>query len=173
MIDTFTDYFDEIYLKTTGTTLFIRNRYNQTIIKRFLYTIESRYEGSFGKDTLWDFMIFNFRHYDGMKTRFGKNNVQLNWIAGNKAIERWEDKKEGWKYWNGEYVRKYGIKRPGKKEKEETEGAFIYKKQERLRFYGSEMGLVHCNSLDLFDYISKECMLCNHRKVCVQENKKE
>lgn len=128
------------------------------MINNFLSTLQ----GNRGEEWIFNFLLFQFSRYDGKKTRFGENVVQLNWVLGAKALEAWTD--SDFKYYHAsQLAKKYDIHIPRKKIRQDSKQ--YYESQRRL-FYETERGLLHCTELYLYDQTSKFCKLCMYKSDC-------
>lgn len=136
------------------------------IIDSFNKELKKHYFGSVDEEFLFNFTVYQFRYYEDKQTRFGKGRVQLNWILGKKAIERWQNKPKKWLYFNDLFVSRYNIPAIHKKVKNDIKKTTYVNSIERKRFFNTEMGLVHCTQLKLFDRFSKECLICKHKEIC-------
>jgi hypothetical protein len=168
MVDKFIEYYEYILQKATGNggTSIKKDNKNIKLVSNLLDRLDSLYKGSYGDRFLFDYIIFQFKHYEGMKLRFGDNNIQLNWITGEKALERWENRDVSRdSYFSSVYCNKYGIKQPSEIKVNE-EGRIAYLNRERARFVSvRERQLLHCMENFLFtdDTI---CQNCNFYKKC-------
>lgn len=141
------------------------NEKNYKLIDNFLIKINKEYSKSFGEQDLFNYLIFNFEYYTSLKTRFGKNEVKLNWLTGGKSIYRWKNRSDNWLFFNDKFIKKYNIQKIDKRGVD-IEVKNFYKKLERRRFFNKEIGLLHCTELNLYDKYSRECLICNFKEIC-------
>lgn len=155
MIELIKDIFNKVYMQIYGFEYHFKNDKVEKLIKDFIDKINI----NVGEQWLLDFIIFQFSYYDGMKTRFDR--VYLNWIFGDKAIERWENRTEQQVYFANEFRRKLGINREFDKLniKEHNE-------REKLRFTDINDRLLYCDELSLFSDSSDICKCCINYQIC-------
>lgn len=139
--------FNTIYLKVNGFEYYFGNKKVDKEIDLFLKNLPV----NVGEDFLWNFTIFQFAYYEGMKTRFDR--IFINWIYGKKALLRWNDKNKEQVYWSDEFRKKYRII-------SEIPKVDIsdHNNMERLRFEDKGRQIYHCLAENLF----KECEVCSN-----------
>ncbi len=134
----------------------------RTILKNFTNLVDKRYDkDSIGPEWIWEYTIFQFAYYDKMKTA---RDVQINWIYGKKALDRWVNREKDYAYYNSQYQIKYNIAKPV--EIERIEGEKEFNSRERSRFYGTDEGYFHCYVLSLFSEFNKQCIKCKFNEEC-------
>jgi hypothetical protein len=142
------------------------NKKNKTTLDNFTKRLENEFKGAIDKQFLQTFILFQFLYYDDKKTRLGKGRVYLNWILGEKAIERWKNKHERWFYFVEEYRKSLDIPNIVEKQAIDSEKVSLHRQRERKRFWGSEMGFLHCYEFELYEKYSSECLSCKFKNNC-------
>lgn len=142
------------------------NPTNKKILNSFVKRLENEFKGGIDEQFLQTFILYQFLYYDSKKTRLGKGKVYLNWILGEKAIERYKNKNENWFYFVEEYRKYLGISSIAEKEVIDQEKVSLHKQRERKRFFGSERGWLHCQENELFEKYSSECLSCKFKHNC-------
>ena len=160
--------YEHIYGYYSGNRNFelVLNEQNSKYLDSFIHIFERVYLGSIDEEYILNYIVFQLRFYEDKNTRLGKGKVYVNWVFGKKAIDRWLNKPEKWLYFNEQFLKRYNIPPAQENEEIQKEKREFYKKQERKRFFGTEMGLIHCSQLELFDKFSKECLICKYKKIC-------
>lgn len=119
---------------------------------------------SHGDDWMFEYFAYQFQRYDSMETSMGKGKVMLGWVIGKKALDHFRNASEEQRFWGEKFVSENRIKNP-----------FRYplkvnlsdnNDRERLRFYGTDRGILHCMELELYDKKNKNCFLCRNKKDC-------
>lgn len=138
-------------------------------LERFLKNISKQFDiKSLDDWFFWYFFTYQFCYWSTKKTRFG-GNVQVNWIVGPKAIERWLKKPDEWFYFCEEFLKRKRISRLI------TTSGNKYKTGEvneidRRRFFNHEDGFRLCSELSLYKTNSISCIVCKFKKICqIQE----
>jgi hypothetical protein len=161
--------FEEVYQKFSGYKLYKLNIEGEIIKKQinsFITLLQQKYRGSIDNHFILHFIVFQFRNYENAKTRLGKGKVYVNWILGKKALKRWENKPENWFYWNNQFIKKYNISISAEGNEANIDSVKFTRSLERNRFKNTEMGLIHCQELDLFDKYCRECIRCTFNNIC-------
>ena len=118
-----------------------------------------------GDEWLFEYFCFSFAKRETQKTRFGKGKVMLNWVVGKKSLRTYMEATEEEKYWGEEFRLRHKLTNPLF-----TYTKIIpssdYKNKERLRFYNTDAGLLHCLEMNLFEENNKNCLFCINRKFC-------
>jgi hypothetical protein len=117
-----------------------------------------------GEDWLYDYTIYQFAYYDGMKTRFER--VYLNWIYGDKALQRWNKRTPEQIYHANQYKVKLGVKK-----EMQPLSASEYRDAERWRFKDMNRQFIHCEETYLFEVSSNVCQACPMYKTCITKEK--
>lgn len=111
---------------------------------------------SIGSNWTYNFLVFQFSRYNGMKTRFG-DKVQFNWVIGKKALEKWNNRSEEEIYYADEFRRKYRLKNPLVSQEK------ITLNKDTIRQNSS---IIDCINMKLYLPMNKVCFRCEHKKVC-------
>ncbi len=148
-------------------------------IVQFTKWFKQRYREQKSINVLIKYFEFQFSHYAGISTKYGKNSIVLNWIIGKAAIKRWEDRdiEKGW-------LVKIRLKRDVDmklskafkseimKERQEASRKMFdevndYEEKEKQRFYNTIKGFIYCmTTTTLYNPKSKFCEGCNNKKIC-------
>lgn len=167
--------------------VFIPTHNERVSIEKFSKWIEEKYfKSEIDTGFLIQYFEFQFSHYYGMTTRFGKNRVMLNWIVGKKAIERWEERDLSLKWTvkvkiNSEFTLnlKNTFKEEVKKKNIDLKSSFIIeinKNEEhyKQRFYNTLKGFAYCQLFTtLYNPKSSLCDKCTNKKLCTDILKNE
>jgi len=120
----------------------------------------------FGKQEMYDYIIFMLNFWgnnDGPKRHDGV--IPFTWIFGNKAVERWNNKNDHWKYFNEEFCAKNGLKLiwtyPSNINLEDSH------ERERSKFHNTEYGYINCQDYASFSQLSVWCKKCDFKNICV------
>lgn len=135
---------------------------DRKMIENFIKSLSISHDS----DWLYDYFAFQFQRYSTMKTRFGKGKIMLGWIIGQKSLKYYRDASDEEKYWGEQFKEIHNIKNPFKEEIQKVDFSAI-NDQERVRFYNTEKGLVHCTELRLFNSLNKFCKFCKNKEYCV------
>lgn len=148
--------FNEVYIKVSGNEYQFGNKQVEKSLDTFINTLPVNLD----EDFLWNFTLFQFAYYDGMKTRFDR--IYVNWIYGKKAMERWANKIEAQSYYADQFRLKYDIRK-------ELEQVSIkdWRERERNRFDKQELRLFHCMDNELYEYC-ETCLNCIDNEFCKQ-----
>lgn len=164
------DTFLECYVETMGKDTSFR----MTDSKKILIENFATKFGKLQKTNLKSYMLYQFRIY---KDR-GKV-IQLNWILGNKSLERWNDRSKKQKKYitliNNKDLRNYKKKKL-KIENEIQDSYFIelneIEEKEKELFFNTDKCFVNCSlNTTLYNHKSKFCMNCKFKDKCKKELK--
>lgn len=148
----------------------------QSHISKFIELIDKKYQlDSIGLNFLITYFIFQFEYWSKLdiKERTDwSDRIQLNWIIGEKAFDRWIKRDSAFDYqlYISDFCLKYKIRRSEIKDffKEEDD-TFLNKAEEieKARFHNEEKGLVNClTSTTLFYHRSPLCVSCKEKIDC-------
>lgn len=138
-------------------------------IENFLSSLQKEYQDGIGEEWLFEYLSFQFNKYSEAET---KMNVQLHWIYGKKALEKWKNRNlEHYQYFNDLFRKRYNIKRVDIISLDKHLLSKDYKSKERNRFLDRNRKLLHCRELLLYDENSADCMICKNKKYCETKNK--
>jgi len=118
---------------------------------------------SHGEEWLFDYFCFQFGRYYTMNTRFGKGKIMLNWVIGKKSLDYYKNASDEEKYYGREVKRKFSLKNPLI---EVHTTKLTHLDIERKRFYNTDLGLLHCRELDLYEEKNKYCIMCKNKNYC-------
>jgi hypothetical protein len=129
-------------------------------------------EVNIGPNFLWDYMSFQFCYWRD-KNYDQRHRIEVNWILGTKAIERWNNRAENWQYFTQQFLNREQIQNTVKKQCNKvslTESL----ETERKRYLNSETGLIYCQIEELtYDKDSESCSQCIYKSQCQSENAKQ
>lgn len=131
------------------------------MIKNFIKSLSVSHDSNW----LYDYFAFQFQRYNTMKTRFGKGKVMLGWIIGPKSLKYYRECSEEEKYWGEQFKLDKDLKNP-LVERSKVD-LFSHLDKERLRWYGTDRGLIHCKDMNLADHKSKYCKMCKNNRYCI------
>ena len=150
------DTFNLIYLHVYGVEYNFRNKNVEKEIDSFL----GKMPDGAGEEWMYEYIVFQFAHYNGMKTRF--NRVYLNWIFGDKALQRWRERTEDQSYHANQYKLSLGVKKDSPRL-----SISEYNNAERMRFTDMSRQLLHCHENSLFSVGNDICKVCPMYKTCI------
>jgi len=124
-----------------------------------------------------DFLIayfeFQFSHYYGVQTKYGKNQIMFNWIIGQKAIQRYEqrDISKRWlvrlKNKNIKLNLKKVVNQFNKPKIKYENKLYNFEENEKKRYYNDPKGLFYCLiTTTLYNPMSNLCLNCNNKEEC-------
>ena len=161
-LDLIKDKFNEVYLLIYGQEYKFGNKNIEKVLKSFSKNLDE----SYGEGWLIDFIVFQFAYYDGMKTRFDR--IYLNWIFGEKAFKRWQERTEQQIYFSNIFKAKIGVK-----EVVVPISIKEYKDLERNRFNDMSRQFIHCDDLILFEEKNDTCIICDMCNNCLKHFRNE
>jgi len=154
VIDKFSRVFSIIYKKKPNIT-----SKDYKILEGFVNKHSNK-----GERWFIDLIDFTFEYYSSLNTQ---QNVQVNWVFGEKAVQRWERRGENWGYWVKVFRDKNGISEPEiPVEKVSEESKRQFRERERKRFFNTDKGFVHCQDLTLRKDLNCVCKYCNFKNIC-------
>ena len=147
----------------------------QLIICRFIKWLNKEYNQQVDINFLIDYFKFQFSHYSGVNTQYGKNVIMLHWIIGQKAIDRWKnrDVRKKWlvrvKLKNEVELKLTQTYNNINKKRKQNKFKDIYKYEEndKRRFHNTEKGFQYClYTTTLYNPLSKLCESCKFNIDC-------
>lgn len=149
-----------------------------TMILNFIELFKSITNSDFvAEDNLKKFMEYQFNYWYKHDAKYGKGtSIQIEWIIGSKAIERWNSRTEKQKKKTDFIIRK-NLKKDVKFEERDSQSSNEYKKillevsdheeKEKARFHNTSKGFGYCLiSTSLYNHKSKYCGTCNKSSEC-------
>jgi len=136
-----------------------------SLISNFLSKLDKQYGlESIGKKFIFEYLVWQFDYWKDKDFKSMKG-IPLNWVLGDKAVERWEKKEnfEGQWFHIFTWATSLGVKWEEFEDcyKSDLIGLREFEEDEKIRFWGSEQGLGNCiNSTTLFNPKSKWCNIC-------------
>lgn len=175
----YTEFFRQVSLNKNFTYI-PRNYGNlkeQLIIVRFIRWLKEDYNEQFDINFLVDYFKFQFSHYSGIQTKYGKNIIMLHWIIGDKAIKRWKtrDVRKKWivrvKLRNEVELKLVETFNRIKKQDKINQSIFTkiqnYEEEDKIRFFNTIKGLNYCMLMTtLYNSKSELCSRCNFKEPC-------
>lgn len=158
-----------------------RNKMILNFIEKFKSLTNSNFVG---EDNLRKFIEYQFNYWYKHDSKYGKGtSIQIEWIIGSKAIERWESRTEKQKKKTDFIIRKNLKKDVKFSEVVDKEESNNYKKllielrdneeDEKSRFHNTSKGFGYCLvSTTLYNHKSKNCLLCDFSDKCKDYLKK-
>lgn len=158
MFDKVVKIYEYMFAEVSGRKNFEFNPNTQQtkMINNFIKKKESQ----IGNNWLFRFFLFQFNRYRNQKTRFGRGVVQLGWIVGSKAIEKWDNRTEEQEFVVSEFRMIYELKNPllPKTKLRLSENYFDIKRKTG--------DLIQCLELDLYKEKNVVCRICKENKTC-------
>ena len=129
------------------------------------------------EDNLRKFMEYQFNYWYKHDSKYGKgSSIQIEWIIGSKAIERWNSRTDKQKSKTDFIIRK-NLKKDVKFDEIDKGTSDEYKtifssirkveEDEKSRFHNTSKGFGYCLiSTSLYDHKSSLCATCNKSMEC-------
>lgn len=169
MIEGFYEYFTQKIVKPN-----YRYNRNDTYEKnsvKLLFLLNRKYKGlhSLGFNFLWDYFVFQYNYW--FELDYSKREkIELNWIVGEKAFNRWADRDEDydWSLPQLKVVEKFQLQKAYLRSKfTDKITRSDASKSIRARFHNSDEGFAICLVLTtLYDPKDSSCQLCKNRTYC-------
>lgn len=154
-------------------------------IDKFIDHIDKKYNlHSIGMDFLINFIESGFNlYFDAKHLKYGVKSIQIEWIIGSKAIERYEKIRHiDNKYFRklrkirkdirlkiDDKFRKFSITNVKAIKSLLTDGNIDFYEAEKQRYYDTNEGLLWCmTNTTLFNHKSRLCAVCTNRNKCKQ-----
>lgn len=119
---------------------------------------------SHDSDWLFNYFCFQFGRYSTMKTRFD-GKIMLGWVIGKKSLKHFKEASDEELYWGEKFRLDFSIKNPLRVTEKINMSSYL--NQERVRFYNTERGLIHCKELELkYTTLNKHCLFCKNKEYC-------
>lgn len=173
--------YEELYRQATMSDNFtFRNNDNEVkMIWRFIEWFQKTYPNQQNIGVIIKYFEFQFSHYEGVITSYGKNSIMIGWIIGKKAQERWMSR-DIKKYWVVRYRlnKEVGLKLQRifktkqqllklHQNKKLLTKIHDYEEKDKQRFYNTEKGFVYCTIMTtMFNPISIWCNGCKYKEIC-------
>lgn len=118
---------------------------------------------------------FQFSHYSGVETRYGKNCIMMNWLIGAKAIKRFEERNVS-KRWlvRLKLKEEVGLNlnklfKENVKTKKTIVRLYPQEEQDKQRFYNKPEGFLFClTTTTLYNPLSELCLNCVNKIDCMK-----
>lgn len=150
--------FNDVYVRVYGDEYRFGNEKVEKSLDKFLGLIDF----VFDENWVYDFVIFQFEHYRGIKSQFDR--VYVNWVFGESALKRFKTRTEEQSYYADKYRQELGIILT----KFSSIVIFDYENRERRRFDDMGRQFLHCHENDLFDVDT--CQFCQLYQICSERD---
>ncbi len=164
-------FYEYFYSRVTG-----NNRYSFKPTNSEISMIDNFIKlmgGGIGKLYLFKYFSYQFYYWHDKETRFGKGKVQLNWVIGKKAYERYDIKKEEhWYSYSTDLGLKFGIYKSDlipdvQKSDFNVVKLLPHEDIDRMLHLNTEEGLILCIDLtSMWHPKSKACSICINVDTC-------
>ena len=159
----------------------IKNKKDNLIIKTYFESTHQLYgKESLGTNFFIEYLQYQFWYWSDKK--INTQYFSLNWFFGQKAVERFNKIKNGWKYYCNQYFQSNFpnlFKKIDQIEKPvlkiiEKEDLFSFESIQRKRFLNQDVkGLFYCiENTTLFDIGDEACQNCHQKDSCKELLKK-
>ena len=90
----YTEFYRQVSLNRNFTYIPMNSgpKKDHLMICRFIKFIKTDYNEQADIDFLINFFKFQFSHYIGIKTSYGRNAIMIHWIIGPAAVKRWRER---------------------------------------------------------------------------------
>lgn len=154
--------YEYFYKKVFNEKVEVKKR-DLSYIKTFLNLLDEMYGlENLGEDFLFNYLVFQFDKYSTADTNM---KVQLNWIYGKTALEKWQHKSDNYEYFGNIFREKFNIRDQFDSCRSQSI-SMVYKDREKRRFGDIKRQLLHCTELSLFDMNSDYCNECEMYEIC-------
>lgn len=146
---------------------------NLKLISNFIFKLNNP---SLGDNWLFDYFAFQFEYWSNIEYKKIKT-VVLSFIIGKKALERYNNRPENWKYFTDIFIGRFGLNIKDicgdSFHKKDFYEISVSEELDKKRFIGEDR-LYHCLShTTLYNIRSRECVLCPFSKQCIEILKKK
>jgi len=147
---------------------------DEILIEKFISWVNVSKQSRANPDFLIAFFEFQFSHYSGVQTKYGKNQIMFNWVIGPKAIERFEKRTISKRWLVRLKNKEIGLSlkealKPVKIIKSYENKIYDFEEKEKQRFYNTPKGLLYClTTTTLYNPMSKLCNECNNKEDCLK-----
>jgi hypothetical protein len=135
---------------------------DETLIDKFLLKVPIIW----GNERMFDFLCFQFSSVSTWET---KETVQLSWVIGDKAFDRWYSRTDEQLF----MINKWKLEKKLINkwiEKVEHSLSIDYKEFMRNKNSNSSLGLFECLDLRLYSVVSKICVTCQYNDICLDKH---
>lgn len=181
----FQEYYRQVTLNQDFVFELDKTGKREKLINRFIDYVDTKYDlKSVGMDFLINFIESGFNlYFDAKHLKYGTKSIQIEWIIGSKAIERYEKIRDK----DNKYFRKFRkirkdiTLRISDKFKSASitnvkainelliSGTLDFYESEKAKFYNTSEGLLWCMmNTTLYNHKSKLCSVCSNRNKCKQ-----
>lgn len=130
-------------------------------------------DGGAGENYLFKYFAYQFYYWHDKDTRFGKGRVQLNWIIGQKAYDRYDiNKEEHWRSYSTTLYEKFRIKKSELITPTDNNGWVLksveHEEGDKMIYHNTSQGLIFCvDYTSMYSPNSNACKTCTNSKDCI------
>lgn len=128
--------------------------------------------GALDFDLLFRYIAFQFNYWSTLDYT-SRSGIEVNWIFGKKAIDRWKKKPLGYYFYvDRDFIQKYKIKEKELKllfERIEKNPVGLKDWEENIKkkHFNTELGFSYCiDNTSLYNTESSLCLSCNNSESC-------
>lgn len=158
MIEKICKIYNYFYCEVSGfkNYTFKPNEQQRKMISNFIKKKSSQ----IGDEWLFDYFVFQFNRYYDKKTRFGVGVVQLGWVLGDKALQRWAERIDGEVFHADNFRANYNLKNPL------IEPLKLILSEDYFDSIRKRDHFLECLTLDLYKEKNMICRFCKHKSLC-------
>ena len=176
-VDTVQRFFEYFYSRVTGHKKYMNKPTNTEVvmIRNFLKMLD----GSVGDNYLFKYFSYQFYYWHDKDTRFGKGKIQLGWVIGQKAFDRYDSsKEEHWRSYSTTLYEKFGINKSDLVLSTNIEATLVsvtsHEENDKMLYHNTDLGLAFCiDYTSMYHENSDACKSCLNKQSClsVMKNK--
>lgn len=176
IVQLYTIFYSKIY--KNDKYVFVPSEKAEKQIYKFIEFLKSKYGlESIGVNFLITYFVFQFGYWLKLELEEKSNfsdRIQLPFIIGNKAIERWQNRNVNfdWTLYQSNFVQQYKISTSQIKDlfkHDQVNITNLAEEKEKKKFFNADKGLLHCiDRTTLFNNRSAICITCKNKDVCKQ-----
>lgn len=167
MRDLIIKYYKYFYEKVSGRVLINITKSDEKILSKFVISIGS----NVGEEFMYKYMCYQFYYWHNLDTKFGKGNILLAWVIGDKAYGRYIiNKSNHWKSYSTTLFEKFGVRRSDLITDANTwiSGNSAHEDVDKLLYYNTDKGLLFCvDYTSMYNPKSGICTVCDNRNSCI------
>ena len=141
-----------------------------TTIRKWSHKIsKTKGRGSqWGPKSIFLYVSFQYDYWSSKDLKYANSIIPANMVFGDKALERWNSRREHFTYFSVKYVDSKNMSLETIYPKKKVAMSTIeVEDEDRILHYGSEDGFANCLiETSLFDPQSKHCPKCPFREYC-------
>lgn len=181
--------YEELFRQSSLNTSFVcrlDSRQRKTLFK-FLFWFKDKYPPQERTvNLLVQYFEFQFSRYaGGYSNNHGKNKIMLNWLVGQKAINEWEGRNVGRRWFVRIKMKEEVGLRLNKVFRNERSEAAIkktlkaflpvdrFEEEAKQKYFNQDGGYLFCDlTTTLYHPLSEWCNKCNSKDVCIERLKR-